>query len=74
MLNYDVRIVRDFVDNEMVYTAHSIELGFYTCYGTGRTPVQALKSYIKEEKEFLDFLKQRGEKIPERQPTEFKLG
>jgi len=65
--NLEYRIIVEPVIDEFgkEYIAYVEELGKYSCFGKGKTPQDAISSFLKEKDDFIEFLYNKGKPIPE---------
>ena len=63
-LYYTIIITKQEFENEAWYDAHCKELGKYSCYGTGKTPIKALKEFLNDKNDFIEVLYKEKIKIP----------
>ncbi len=71
-LDYEIVIEKQHDDGQTWYMAYARELGKYSCYGIGDTPQQALENFLREKDEFITFLYNSGQQIPEPQQNKTK--
>ncbi len=71
-LDYEIIIEKQSEDGESWYMAYARELGKYSCYGIGDTPQQALNDFLTEKDQFITYLYNSGQKIPEPQKNTAK--
>lgn len=66
-LNLDYKILVEKVtsDGESFYIAYTNELGKFACYGKGETPADAISFFEIEKNEFVEYLFNAGDPIPE---------
>jgi len=70
-LNYykglDYKIITEAIIDELgkEYRAYCNELGKYSCYGTGKTQIEAIDKFIRDKNEFIEFLYEQKKPIPE---------
>ena len=64
-LPYRIHVEPQEFEGEIFYTAYAKELGKYSCYGTGDSPEEAIQSFLSAKDDFIRFLCEKGEKIPE---------
>ncbi len=64
-LDYKINIERIEQEEEFSYIAYSSDLGKYACYGKGNTQIEAIQAFLDEKNNFLEYLFNAGESIPE---------
>jgi len=65
-LDYDI-IIQQYsndTDNEKLYCAYASEFGYYSCYGTGSTPIEALERFLEEKAHYIHMLFIENKPIP----------
>jgi predicted HicB family RNase H-like nuclease len=65
--NLEYKIITEAVIDEFgkEYIAYCYELGKYSCYGTGKTQIEAIEKFIKDKNEFIELLIEQKKPIPE---------
>lgn len=64
-LDYKTIIEKVLSEDESFFIAYANEFGKYACYGKGQSQVDAINSFIQEKDEFIEYLFNSGETIPE---------
>jgi predicted HicB family RNase H-like nuclease len=64
-LQYNVIVEKQEFENEIWYIAYANELGKFACYGRGNTEIEALKCFLEEKENFIEFLFNSKKTIPE---------
>jgi len=64
-LKYNIIIENESDNEKNRFIAYAEELGKGSCYGLGKTEIEALNNFLKEKDEFLEILYNQGLTIPE---------
>ncbi|MCD4834755.1 MAG: type II toxin-antitoxin system HicB family antitoxin [Bacteroidales bacterium] len=64
-LDYDIKVKKESFENETWFIAFAEELGRMACYGQGVTQAEAIESFLNEKDDFITYLFESKQAIPE---------